>query len=91
MKFIKTIKLKPLLISLLLPLLPGGAVGLFLALSAKFNTYEELFRPPFSPPQWLFCVAWTILYTLMGVSAYLVTTFDAPKAVKEDALWQYLV
>ena len=91
MKFIKTIRLKPLLLSLLLPLLSGGAVGLFLALSGKFNTYEELFRPPFSPPQWLFPVAWTVLYTLMGVSAYLVTTSDAPKGAREDALWQYMM
>ena len=91
MKFVKTIKLKPLLISLLIPLGLGGAVGIFLALSGKFDTYSELFKPPFAPPSWLFPVVWTILYTLMGVSAYIITTSDAPKGVREDALWQYFV
>lgn len=34
-----------------------------------FNTYTE---PPLLPPAWLFPVVWTILYALMGYSAYLV-------------------
>jgi len=34
--------------------------------------YALLNKPPFSPPNWLFAPAWTTLYLLMAVSAYLV-------------------
>lgn len=91
MKFVKAIRLKPLMISLLIPLVSGGLVGIFLALTGKFAVYNELFRPPLSPPSWLFPVVWTLLYTLMGVSAYLILTSDASKTVREDALWQYFI
>jgi benzodiazapine receptor len=30
----------------------------------------ELKQPPFRPPPWLFGPAWTVLYGLMGYSAY---------------------
>ena len=91
MKFIKTIRLKPLLLSLLIPLLLGGAVGLFLALTGEFADYGELFKPPFSPPSWLFFVFWSILYALICVSSYLVFTADSPAGTRSDALWIYFV
>ena len=34
--------------------------------------YETIKTPSFAPPGWLFPVVWTILYILMGYSAYLV-------------------
>ena len=91
MKFIGTIKLKPLLLSLLIPLGLGGAVGLFLALTGQFNDYGELFQPPLSPPPWVFFAAWVILYALMGISSYLVLTADVPVGTRSDALWLYFV
>jgi len=33
--------------------------------------YELLNKPPGTPPDWLFPVAWTVLYTLMALSAWL--------------------
>ena len=86
MKFIKTIQLRPLLFSLLIPLGLGSAVGVILALTGKFAAYRELFMPPLSPPAWVFIVAWTILYTLMGISSYLVLTSDKPAEARSDAL-----
>ena len=91
MKFIRTIRLKPLLISLLVPLGLGGAVGTFLALTGKFAAYSQLFMPPLSPPPWVFIVAWTVLYTLMGISSYLVLVAEAPVSARSDALWNYYV
>lgn len=32
--------------------------------------YGTLRKPPYSPPSWVFGVAWTILYLLMAVSTY---------------------
>lgn len=42
----------------------------------NFKAYSALLQPPLAPPGWLFPVVWTILYILMGVSAYLVYECD---------------
>lgn len=34
--------------------------------------YAALVRPTWSPPNWIFAPVWTLLYLLMGVSAWLV-------------------
>jgi tryptophan-rich sensory protein len=34
--------------------------------------YQQLVRPGWAPPQWLFAPVWTVLYALMGVAAWLV-------------------
>ncbi len=34
--------------------------------------YEALHKPSWNPPAWLFGPAWTLLYTLMAVAAWLV-------------------
>ena len=90
-KFVKMIKLRPLLISLLIPLGLGGVVGMVLAVTGQFADYAELFQPPLRPPPWVFFAAWVILYTLMGISSYLVLTADKPVGVRSDALWLYFV
>lgn len=38
------------------------------------KAFPTLAQPPLSPPAWLFPVAWTILYILMGIASYLVWT-----------------
>ena len=38
--------------------------------------YEELTAPPLAPPGVVFPIVWTILYTLMGIAAYLVWMAD---------------
>ena len=47
------------------------AVGLLSALltNGGANVFDQAFEPPLLPPAWLFPVVWTILFTLMGVSA----------------------
>lgn len=50
--------------------------------------YEILSKPPWSPPAIVFPIVWTILYTLMGISAYLIYTSDSTK--KKDALFIYI-
>lgn len=34
--------------------------------------YEQLVRPSWAPPGWLFAPVWALLYVLMGVAAWLV-------------------
>ena len=51
-----------------------GLLSVMLTLG-NFKAYSALLQPPM-PPGWLFPVVWTILYILMGVSAYLVYECD---------------
>lgn len=50
-------------------LLVGGASA---ALSPMDEWYAQLRKPGWMPPVWLFPVAWTLLYAMMGVAAWLV-------------------
>ncbi|MEE0931108.1 MAG: TspO/MBR family protein [Acutalibacteraceae bacterium] len=38
----------------------------------NFDRYSEAVQPFLSPPGWLFPIVWSILYILMGISAYLI-------------------
>lgn len=38
----------------------------------QMQSFGELNQPPLSPPAWLFPVAWTILYILMGITLLLI-------------------
>ena len=70
----RKINIGALVIALLIPLLVGAISA---ALSAKGMTaYGTMSKPPLSPPAWLFPVAWTILYIMMGLASYFVYTAE---------------
>lgn len=50
----------------------AGLLGTLFTVSAIPSWYQGLDKPFFSPPNFLFGPVWTILYTLIGISAYLV-------------------
>lgn len=50
----------------------AGAIGSVFTASSLENWYLLLERPAFTPPSWVFFPAWITLYTLMGISLYLV-------------------
>ena len=49
----------------------AAALGGFASANAA-DFYQQLTRPAWAPPSWLFAPAWTLLYLLMGVAAWLV-------------------
>ena len=75
------------MINIAIPLIVGGISALLTKDSMEL--FERIAKPPLSPPGWLFPVVWTILYTLMGISAYLVMRSDADEKEKKDALRLY--
>ena len=73
---IKLKNLKALLISLLISLGVGALSGILTQNSVE--VYGQLNLPPLSPPSWVFPVVWTILFVLMGISAYIVYMSKSP-------------
>ena len=51
--------------SILIPVIIGGVVGFIIN---KFIDYNDLVKPPFAPPSFIFPVMWSVLYILMGIS-----------------------
>ena len=70
-------KLKPYIISVAVALAVGGLSAA--VTSGSMNVYSKINRPPLSPPSILFPIVWTILFTLMGISAALVWHFRFSK------------
>jgi translocator protein len=44
--------------------------------------YQQLIRPEWAPPAWLFAPVWTILYLLMGIAAWLVWRVQGFRAAR---------
>lgn len=78
------IDFKTLLFSILIPVFLGSFVGF---LTASFNNYYDLVQPSFAPPAIVFPIVWTILYTLMGISSYII--IKSSSSDKNDALFIY--
>lgn len=78
---------KRLIACLAIPLAVGTAAGLLTM--DGMRTFDQLTKPPLSPPGWLFPVVWTILYLLMGYASYRVLEADASKQEKQQGLILY--
>ena len=68
---------KTYLISIAIPLAVGALSALLSMGSMELYT-QQITKPPFSPPAWVFPVVWTVLYILMGISA--AGVYLAPKS-----------
>jgi len=68
----------------------AGLLGSIFTVSSIKTWYVLLEKPFFSPPGWLFGPVWVLLYTLMGIAAYLVWQKRQTKGAK-SALWLYVI
>lgn len=59
--------------SIFIPVILGGIVALLISGSMDYN---DLNRPPLSPPGFIFGIVWTVLYILMGVSYGILASKD---------------
>lgn len=75
--------------AILIPLLTG-LFSAFLT-AGDMKIYGTMNHPPLAPESWVFPVAWTILYTLMGLASFFVYTSDVAPKQKVKALTFYIV
>lgn len=68
-----------------IPLLLGTLVGFI----SNFGKSKDFVSPSFAPPDYLFPIVWSILYILMGISAYIVHKSNDKN--KKDALKTYYI
>jgi len=71
MKKIGAIEILKLVVSVLICQF-AGFIGSFFTTPSIPTWYATLNKPFFTPPSWLFAPVWITLYTLMGISAFLV-------------------
>jgi tryptophan-rich sensory protein len=67
-------------------LLVDMSAGIVTATSVQ-GWFTSLIRPPFAPPNWVFAPVWTVLYCMIGVSAWLVWRAGRPPAYRALRLW----
>ena len=69
------------------------AVALTATISSYFNKigmqsfYYDLLFPPFVPPSVVFPAVWSLLYALMIVSAFIISTKAEPEALQISNFW----
>ena len=80
------INIRKLIVSILIPLLLSGLVSI---LVGGFTNYRDIIRPFFAPPGIVFPIVWTILYTLMGISYYIVD--ESTSLNKKEAKNIYII
>jgi len=71
MKKIEVTEILKLVVSVLICQF-AGFIGSFFTTPSIPTWYATLNKPFFTPPSWLFAPVWITLYTLMGISAFLV-------------------
>ncbi len=67
-------------------LLVDLSAGVFTASSVQ-GWFASLIRPPAAPPNWLFAPVWTVLYFMIGVSAWRIWRTDRPDSYRALRLW----
>ena len=87
MMLLKKTELKPLFISILIPIFIGGLSAL-ISMGAM-SGYSGLEKPPLSPPAWLFPIVWSVLFVLMGVASFLVYNSEGSEEDVREALVLY--
>ena len=74
------------LIFLAIPLTVGTLSGV---LFSAGDEYGAMVKPMLAPPAWLFPIVWTVLFTLMGISSYLIYREHVSRGEKKTALIIY--
>jgi len=62
--------------------LGAGVIGSFATETGLGSWYQTLIKPPITPPNVVFPIAWTTLYILMGLALYII--WSQPQKYRRD-------
>lgn len=71
-------------IPLVLAVIAAGSMGSLFQTGAW---YEALAKPSWTPPNWLFPIAWTFLYISIAIAGYRVAVRTSPLVTTAMAFW----
>lgn len=80
------------IVSVLIPLIIGylsSALSSLISGISVSTYYSQLIKPSFAPPSFIFPIVWTILYVLMGISAYIILKKGYDLSKVKDAMFYY--
>ena len=84
---------KDLILASIVGILLSLGIGLISSIVTKNaipNWYENLEKPFFSPPNWVFGPVWAFLYTLMGIAIGRVWFFGRRHLWGKTAIYHFL-
>ena len=67
----------------------ADVLGVLASWSGLLNWYPYLQQPTFTPPGIVFSVVWTVLYTLLGIAAYLIFRLGWQRPDVRQALYLF--
>jgi tryptophan-rich sensory protein len=68
----------------------AGIIGSVFTIDGIEGWYDTLVKPDITPPNWVFGPVWTLLYAMMGISAFLVYKSGIEKKENKIALGIFL-
>lgn len=86
-------EIRNFIISILIPLLVGYLSSFLSQIISKVDTstyYSQLIKPSFAPPSYVFPIAWSIIFVLMGISYYIINKNNDKQKVKDALFYYYL-
>lgn len=83
-------KAKPYVVSILAALIVGG-ISAYITKDGM-DIYNDIIKPPLSPPSKLFPIVWSVLFVLMGISSAMIYTNKITERLKiKNALNIYAI
>ncbi len=64
-----------------------GTIGAIITVKNIPGWYNKLRRPALTPPNWIFGPLWTVLYTMIGFSGYLIWSIEGEFSNKHSYAW----
>ena len=74
------------LITAIVPVTLAGALGAWTTIPNVPHWYAGLAKPPFTPPNWVFGPAWTVLYMLMAIAFYRILSLTSKNQLRKKGL-----